>query len=31
MGQQLYIASRSKPQNGNEQAVSSEMLGGKLM
>ncbi|NWX22046.1 PER3 protein, partial [Aegotheles bennettii] len=31
LGQQLYIASRSKPQNGNEQAVSSEMLGGKLM
>ncbi|KAM6045990.1 period circadian protein homolog 3 isoform 6-T7 [Theristicus caerulescens] len=29
LGQQLYIASRSKPQNGNEQAVSSEMLGGK--
>ncbi|NXL04975.1 PER3 protein, partial [Mesembrinibis cayennensis] len=31
LGQQLYIASRSKPQNGNEQTVSSEMLGGKLM
>ncbi|NWU59555.1 PER3 protein, partial [Dromas ardeola] len=31
LGQQLYIASRSKPQNGNNQAVSSEMLGGKLM
>ncbi|NXT29173.1 PER3 protein, partial [Syrrhaptes paradoxus] len=31
LGQQLYIASRSKPQNKNEQAVSSEMLGGKLM
>ncbi|NXW04654.1 PER3 protein, partial [Fregetta grallaria] len=31
LGQQLYIASRSKPQNGNEQAVSSEVLGGKLM
>ncbi|NXF36452.1 PER3 protein, partial [Nyctibius bracteatus] len=31
LGQQLYIASRSKPQNGNEQAVSSEMLRGKLM
>ncbi|NXJ98768.1 PER3 protein, partial [Corythaixoides concolor] len=31
LGQQLYIASRSKPRNGNEQAVSSEMLGGKLM
>ncbi|NXY90810.1 PER3 protein, partial [Alcedo cyanopectus] len=31
LGQQLYIASRSKPQNGNEQDVSSEMLGGKLM
>ncbi|NXT51880.1 PER3 protein, partial [Pluvianellus socialis] len=31
LGQQLYIASRSKPQDGNEQAVSSEMLGGKLM
>ncbi|NXV41634.1 PER3 protein, partial [Uria aalge] len=31
LGQQLYIASRSKPQNGNDQAVSSEMLGGKLM
>ncbi|KFQ13723.1 Period circadian protein 3, partial [Leptosomus discolor] len=29
LGQQLYIASRSKPQDGNEQAVSSEMLGGK--
>ncbi|XP_010282925.1 PREDICTED: period circadian protein homolog 3 [Phaethon lepturus] len=29
LGQQLYIASRSKPQNGNGQAVSSEMLGGK--
>ncbi|XP_075376568.1 period circadian protein homolog 3 isoform X2 [Mycteria americana] len=29
LGQQLYIASRSKPQNGNEQAVSSEMVGGK--
>ncbi|KFQ85533.1 Period circadian protein 3, partial [Phoenicopterus ruber ruber] len=29
LGQQLYIASRSKPQNGNERAVSSEMLGGK--
>ncbi|XP_074970001.1 period circadian protein homolog 3 isoform X2 [Phalacrocorax aristotelis] len=29
LGQQLYIASRSKAQNGNEQAVSSEMLGGK--
>ncbi|KFV42283.1 Period circadian protein 3, partial [Gavia stellata] len=29
LGQQLYIASRSKPQYGNEQAVSSEMLGGK--
>ncbi|NWQ61918.1 PER3 protein, partial [Neopipo cinnamomea] len=31
LGQQLYIASRSKPQNGSEQAVSSEVLGGKLM
>ncbi|NXX83385.1 PER3 protein, partial [Urocolius indicus] len=31
LGQQLYIASRSKPQNGNEQAVSSDMIGGKLM
>ncbi|NWI42614.1 PER3 protein, partial [Picathartes gymnocephalus] len=31
LGQQLYIASRSKPRNANEQAVSSEMLGGKLM
>ncbi|NXX62558.1 PER3 protein, partial [Scopus umbretta] len=31
LGQQLYIASRSKPQNGNEKAVSSEVLGGKLM
>ncbi|NXY47452.1 PER3 protein, partial [Ceuthmochares aereus] len=31
LGQQLYIASRSKPQSGNEQALSSEMLGGKLM
>ncbi|NXP04859.1 PER3 protein, partial [Thinocorus orbignyianus] len=29
LGQQLYIASRSKPQNGNEPAVSSEVLGGK--
>ncbi|XP_032849100.2 period circadian protein homolog 3 isoform X2 [Tyto alba] len=29
LGQQLYIASRSKPQNGNKQAVSSEMVGGK--
>ncbi|KAI6073685.1 Period circadian protein-like protein 3 isoform X1 [Aix galericulata] len=29
LGQQLYIASWSKPQNGNEQAMSSEMLGGK--
>ncbi|NXH65738.1 PER3 protein, partial [Hydrobates tethys] len=29
LGQQLYIASRSKPWNGNEQTVSSEMLGGK--
>ncbi|NWV14531.1 PER3 protein, partial [Ptilonorhynchus violaceus] len=29
LGQQLYIASRSKPQNGNELAVSSEVLGGK--
>ncbi|NXS51327.1 PER3 protein, partial [Brachypteracias leptosomus] len=29
LGQQLYIASRSKPQNGNEQAVRSEMVGGK--
>uniref|UniRef100_A0A663M0S9 Period circadian regulator 3 n=1 Tax=Athene cunicularia TaxID=194338 RepID=A0A663M0S9_ATHCN len=29
LGQQLYIASRSKPQNGHEQAVGSEMLGGK--
>ncbi|NXP53892.1 PER3 protein, partial [Heliornis fulica] len=29
LGQQLYIASRSKPQNGNEQAVSSDELGGK--
>uniref|UniRef100_A0A8B9ZZ25 PAS domain-containing protein n=1 Tax=Anas zonorhyncha TaxID=75864 RepID=A0A8B9ZZ25_9AVES len=31
LGQQLYIASWSKPQNGNEQAMSSEMLGGELM
>ncbi|NXL37561.1 PER3 protein, partial [Glaucidium brasilianum] len=31
LGQQLYIASRSKPQNGHEQAVGSEMLGGKLV
>ncbi|NWI53154.1 PER3 protein, partial [Calyptomena viridis] len=31
LGQQLYIASRSKPQNGKEQTVSSEVLGGKLM
>ncbi|NXE82862.1 PER3 protein, partial [Cochlearius cochlearius] len=29
LGQQLYIASRSKPQNGKEQTVRSEMLGGK--
>ncbi|XP_053941955.1 period circadian protein homolog 3 isoform X1 [Cuculus canorus] len=29
LGQQLYIASRSKPQDGSEQAVSSETLGGK--
>ncbi|KFP21944.1 Period circadian protein 3, partial [Egretta garzetta] len=29
LGQQLYIASRSKPQNGKEKAVSSEMLGGE--
>ncbi|XP_075293309.1 period circadian protein homolog 3 isoform X4 [Opisthocomus hoazin] len=29
VGQQLYIASKSKTQNGNEQAVSSEVLGGK--
>ncbi|KAM9521019.1 period circadian protein homolog 3 isoform 3-T3 [Guaruba guarouba] len=29
LGQQVYIASRSKPQNGNEQAVSSKVLGGK--
>ncbi|XP_074704024.1 period circadian protein homolog 3 isoform X2 [Strix aluco] len=29
LGQQLYIASRSKPQNGHEQAVGSEILGGK--
>ncbi|XP_066190384.1 period circadian protein homolog 3 isoform X3 [Sylvia atricapilla] len=29
LGQQLYIASRSKPQNANDQAVSSEVLGGK--
>ncbi|NXI57335.1 PER3 protein, partial [Chloroceryle aenea] len=29
LGQQLYIASRTKPQNGNEQDVRSEMLGGK--
>ncbi|NXI72143.1 PER3 protein, partial [Anseranas semipalmata] len=29
LGQQLYIASRSKPQDGNEQAMSSEMLEGK--
>ncbi|XP_010213375.1 PREDICTED: period circadian protein homolog 3 [Tinamus guttatus] len=29
LGQQLYIASRSKPQNGNEQATNSETLGGK--
>ncbi|NWX51048.1 PER3 protein, partial [Steatornis caripensis] len=31
LGQQLYIASRSKAQNGNEQTASSEILGGKLM
>ncbi|NWQ81696.1 PER3 protein, partial [Columbina picui] len=29
LGQQLYIASRSKPQNGHEPAASSEALGGK--
>ncbi|XP_065506332.1 period circadian protein homolog 3 isoform X3 [Caloenas nicobarica] len=29
LGQQLYIASRSKPQNGHEEAASSEVLGGK--
>ncbi|XP_417528.4 period circadian protein homolog 3 isoform X6 [Gallus gallus] len=29
LGQQLYIASRSKPQNGNDQPMSSEMLEGK--
>ncbi|XP_068027643.1 period circadian protein homolog 3 isoform X5 [Anomalospiza imberbis] len=29
LGQQLYIASRSKPQNASEQAASSEVLGGK--
>ncbi|KAL9825531.1 period circadian protein homolog 3 isoform 5-T5 [Geothlypis trichas] len=29
LGQQMYIASRSKPQNANEQAVSSEVLGGR--
>ncbi|XP_032935240.1 period circadian protein homolog 3 isoform X4 [Catharus ustulatus] len=29
LGQQMYIASRSKPQNANEQAVCSEVLGGK--
>ncbi|XP_056363899.1 period circadian protein homolog 3 isoform X3 [Oenanthe melanoleuca] len=29
LGQQMYIASRSKPQNANEQSVSSEVLGGK--
>uniref|UniRef100_A0A8C3QCQ1 Period circadian regulator 3 n=1 Tax=Geospiza parvula TaxID=87175 RepID=A0A8C3QCQ1_GEOPR len=29
LGQQLYIASRSKPQKANEQVVSSEVLGGK--
>ncbi|XP_051493423.1 period circadian protein homolog 3 isoform X4 [Apus apus] len=29
LGQQLYIASRSKPQNGGEQVASSEILGGK--
>lgn len=29
LGQQLYIASRSKPQSANEQAVGSEVLGGK--
>ncbi|NXU43850.1 PER3 protein, partial [Drymodes brunneopygia] len=29
LGQQLYIASRSKPQNANEQAVSSEVLRGE--
>lgn len=31
LGQQLYIASRSKTQNANEQAVGSEVLGGELM
>ncbi|XP_021273073.1 period circadian protein homolog 3 isoform X2 [Numida meleagris] len=30
LGQQLYIASRSKPQNGNEQPMSSEVLEGKM-
>ncbi|NXM65189.1 PER3 protein, partial [Serilophus lunatus] len=29
LGQQLYIASRSKPQNGGEQTVNSEVLGGE--
>uniref|UniRef100_A0A8D2NSU3 Period circadian regulator 3 n=1 Tax=Zosterops lateralis melanops TaxID=1220523 RepID=A0A8D2NSU3_ZOSLA len=29
LGQQLYIASRSKTQNANEQAVGSEVLGGR--
>ncbi|XP_065593957.1 period circadian protein homolog 3 [Cyrtonyx montezumae] len=29
LGQQLYIASRSKPQHGNEQPTSSEVLEGK--
>ncbi|XP_019477969.1 period circadian protein homolog 3 isoform X5 [Meleagris gallopavo] len=29
LGQQLYIASRSKPQNGNEQPMGSEVLEGK--
>ncbi|XP_042687550.1 period circadian protein homolog 3 isoform X5 [Centrocercus urophasianus] len=29
LGQQLYIASRSKPQDGNEQPMGSEMLEGK--
>lgn len=31
LGQQMYIASRSKPQNANEQGVCSEVLGGKFM
>lgn len=30
LGQQLYIASRSKPQDGNEQPMGSEVLEGNV-